>query len=105
MMLASHATNASDIFQKRRRRRRGSLRNDLTCDYVRSVIDYDPATGVFRWKPRTPEMFTDSARQSKEYKCIRWNEKNAGYPAGTVSTQGYVIICFNGRAYSSHRLA
>jgi hypothetical protein len=67
-------------------------RNDLTADYVRSILDYDPETGIFRWKPRSdvpPE----------------WNARRAGAVAGGRMVHGYWFIGIHDIRYLSHRLA
>lgn len=28
------------------------FRNDLTCDYIREILEYNPSTGEFTWKIR-----------------------------------------------------
>jgi len=56
-------------------------RNDLTAEYVRSVLDYDPETGLLRWKNR------------------------GGKIAGSTSKRGYVCVCLKGRIYKGHRIA
>jgi hypothetical protein len=66
--------------------------NDLTADYVRSILDYDPETGVFKWKWR-------------EDVGSRWNTRYAGKAAGCVQRVGYVLISINDRLYKAHRLA
>lgn len=66
-------------------------REALTADYVRSILDYNPETGEFRWKKRidmTPQ----------------WNGRYAGKIAGCLSG-GYVDIGINNILYKAHRLA
>lgn len=66
---------------------------ELTAEYVRSILDYDPETGVFTWRCR-PE------------KSPQWNGAWAGKRAGTRnSVTGYVQITVDGRRYYGHRLA
>jgi hypothetical protein len=65
---------------------------DLTADYVRSILDYDPETGIFRWKWRN-----DVAKQS-------WNTRYAGTVVGSLRN-GYIIAKINYRDYSAHRIA
>ena len=60
---------------------------ELTAEKVRELLDYDQATGLFNWR-------VDVARNRK-----------AGQLAGSLSTQGYVVITINGRTYKAHRLA
>lgn len=50
----------------------------LSAAYVRSILDYDPATGIFRWRQRA-----DRAKN--------WNSRWAGKEAGSLSN-GYVIV-------------
>ena len=59
---------------------------------LRSLLDYEPETGIFRWKWRdgVPAI---------------WNEKNAGKVAGTRIGDGYVGIRIRSRPYYAHRLA
>ena len=62
-------------------------RNDLTAEFVRSILDYDPETGVFRWK-----------RQ------LSWRAP-VGAVAGSPNRSGHIAIGINGAAYYAHRLA
>lgn len=58
----------------------------LTVERLRELLDYDPETGVFRWKePRR--------------KC------RVGEVAGSLRKDGYVKIQVDGRFYQAHRLA
>jgi hypothetical protein len=61
--------------------------NDLTEEYVRSVLDYNPETGIFVWR-------VDKARSAKR-----------GQRAGGISSRGYRYIRINGKKYLEHRLA
>jgi hypothetical protein len=67
-------------------------RNDITADYVRSILDYNPATGDFFWKER------DNVRKG-------WNTVYAGKKAGTLNVEGYRLISINDVYYQAHRLA
>lgn len=68
-------------------------RNDLTARFLRSILDYDPETGIFRWRERT-----DRAKN--------WNTRWAGKPAGApCGHEGQVQIRLGAALYSAHRLA
>ena len=58
----------------------------LTADLIRSLMDYDPETGLLTWKPRPPEMFPEESRESV---CAAWNAKNAGKEACACVDAGY----------------
>lgn len=57
-----------------------SPKNDLTAEFVRERIIYEPDTGEFYWRA-------------------------SGMPAGTINQRGYRTIPFKGRHYLAHRLA
>ena len=63
------------------------IKNDLTYADVSGVLDYDPITGVFRWRVN------------------RGRGVKAGDVAGSHDSQGYRQIGISGRMYLSHRLA
>lgn len=64
----------------------------LSLDFVRSILSYDPQTGIFRWKQRTDR---DAA----------WNARYAGTVAGVVDGNYiYITIGFPVR-FAAHRLA
>jgi len=65
--------------------------NDLTADFVRSILDYDPDTGIFTWKYR--EEWTPSRKR-----------RFTGQVAGCI-TNGYVRIKIGRKTYLGHRLA
>jgi hypothetical protein len=69
-----------------------SYRTDVTQEQIKAILDYDPETGVFRWRNR-PE------------RSRRWNTRYAGTVAGQISN-GYVYIAVNGKpAHYGARLA
>src|ERR1700737_3356154 len=60
---------------------------ELTATMVRDRLDYDPHTGIFRWKASP---------------C---NNTPAGTIAGTKNRNGYIVIKLLHSIYSAHRLA
>lgn len=65
--------------------------DSATIEQVVALLDYDPETGLFTWKPR-PEA--DAI----------WNHRYAGTVAGTKQSFGYVQIRVNGRLTTAQRL-
>lgn len=57
-----------------------------TADEVRALLDYEPSTGVFRWRESRPGC-------------------RAGEIAGTFNAKGYWLIMLQGKRYYAHRLA
>lgn len=66
--------------------------NDIDQKTVKEFLDYDPKTGIFRWKKRDswPKFM---------------NTRLAGKEAGCKNVAGYVVIRIGKRLYLAHRLA
>jgi hypothetical protein len=74
-------------------------RNDLTAAYVREALEYDPVTGLFRWRDRPREHFATKRAFSS------WNACFAGKGAGRQDDVGYRRISICGQVYKGHRIA
>lgn len=59
-------------------------------ELVQQLLDYDPLTGIFVWRPRDNK---------------NWNAKYAGKIAGSDSHSKYNAIFIHNRQYLAHRLA
>ena len=65
--------------------RRSAKAKTLSANRLRKLLNYAPATGVFRWRVRGP---------------------NVGTVAGTIHPpKGYRQICIDGKIYRANRLA
>ena len=77
-------------------------KTDLTAEYVRSILDYDPKTGLFIWRRRPLDMFASAGV------ARAWNTRYAGSVAGSIHNdrgRSYIQISVRGRMYWAHRLA
>jgi hypothetical protein len=74
-------------------------RKVIDVDLVRRILDYCPATGAMRWKPRPMSLF----------QCLRtgrgWNTKFAGKEASLTLIAGYPTICIYDKRFLAHRVA
>jgi len=61
--------------------------NQLDIDLLRSMLHYDPETGIFTWR----------SKPSKQIKI--------GDVAGCLGDHGYILIRLRGVLYRAHRLA
>lgn len=71
-------------------------RTDLTQQEIKSLVDYNPETGEFVWRPR-----------SEKDNYHGWNGVYAGKPAGTTDRagwNGYKLLTLRAKQYKYHRL-
>lgn len=71
------------------------MRTNLTADYVRARLDYDPDSGSFTWKRKPQNSNQD----------FLWNCAFAGKRAGSFMANGYYQIRLDGTSYAAHRVA
>ena len=73
-------------------------RNDLTAEYVRSVLNYNSATGAIWHKPRP--IRPENIRHDKI-----WNARYTAEVARKCKPGSYLAVRLNGASYRAHRLA
>lgn len=66
-----------------------NARNDLTAEYVRSILDYEPETGLLRWKVQRPS---------------HRGKVQPGKVAGTSRGGTRIKVGIDGHEYMAHRL-
>ena len=73
---------------------------ELTVEYVRECLDYDPDTGVFTWRERPAGHFKTARARSA------WNARFSGGAAGGLDHRGYCYVRIGGKkSFLAHRLA
>jgi hypothetical protein len=73
--------------------------SDITSSYVRSILDYDPTTGILTWKKRPVEHFKN------ERYMKYWHTRCYGKPVGWEHGDGYHCMSIDGKEYLTHRIA
>lgn len=76
----------------------------FTAEYLRSIIDYNPETGIFTWLRRAPATFNPKQIRAESV-ANRWNARFAGKHPKSFDQQGYRHVVINRRKYKAHRLA
>ncbi len=61
--------------------------SDITADWIKNALDYDPETGEFKWRQRFGKRGVP------------------GRKAGTIDFNGYLVVTINGKRLKGHRLA
>ena len=74
------------------------MKTELTAEYVREALNYNPETGDLVWKARPIWHFKDRGAMTS------WNTRYAGQTAGTDLNGRYLSIRIDKRSYLVHRI-
>jgi len=66
----------------------------MNQEYLKERLDYDPDTGIFRWRPIEVNRKQDKA----------WNTKYAGTRAGCIGQRTHRVITLDGTVFYAQRL-
>ena len=82
-------------------------KKNLTQDYLKECLIYDPIKGTFIWKIRPQSHFKSTDKMNSSMICNIWNSHYANKFAGNTNTNKnkYTNISIDKKSYPSHRLA
>lgn len=81
------------------------MKNDLSPEYLKTCLIYDPESGGLEWRVRPEDHFSGGAKTPAHEAAI-WNSKYAGKPAfANPSSDGYRRTSVSGRKLLAHRVA
>jgi len=72
---------------------------DITQQELKSILDYDPETGIFKYKKRNISSY-NHARY-----VTRFNRHVADKEAGSLHSDGYLVARVAGKIKKLHRVA
>lgn len=72
---------------------------DITQSFLKTILKYNPDTGIFTWKSRSREHFRND-KGWRTFHCRYSNKK-----AGCSRKDGYSLICIGKKLFYAHRLA
>lgn len=75
----------------------------LTQDIVRELLDYDPESGLLRWKKRDLKWFS-GGKHTPERRQKSWNSRCAGRIAFTSRCYGYCSGRIFNVTFNAHRI-
>lgn len=75
-------------------------------EVLRQLLTYDPATGRFFWRHRTPDSVQCERESTRVRICKNWNARYSGKETfNTVSARGYYVGSVSCRHFYAHRVA
>ena len=81
------------------------MKDLISPDVLRQLLDYSPETGELFWKRRSSEWFSEVGGQTAEHICRRWNSRFAGKEAFSgCNGYGYRRGRIFYQSYLAHRV-
>lgn len=78
---------------------------ELRPEDLHKYLIYEPETGRFFWKKRSPEFFNSDSGRPADQTCRQWNSRYAGKETFLSGPHGYRGSSINGEWCSAHRVA